>query len=210
MTLQFAADLDVGPPPQPLFLVEEFNHRVLNEYAEAISALSLAAVAAPDTRSELALTSAAMRLRAHADAHRALQAPIYDGPMDLAAYIAQLCASLSKAQLAERGVRLTVRADEVWVDPERGWRVGLIVAELIRNASRHGLSGGPGAIGVEIIETADSIACLVYDNGRGASGPVIGRGRRVVIALADELGGEVGWSFASTGCCARLEFPRFR
>jgi two-component sensor histidine kinase len=210
MTLQFAADLDVGPSPKPLFLVEEFNHRVLNEYAEAISALSLAAVAAPDARSELALTSAAMRLRAHADAHRALQAPIYDGPMDLAAYIAQLCASLSKAQLAERGVRLTVRADEVWVDPERGWRVGLIVAELIRNASRHGLSGGPGAIGVEIIETADSIACSVYDNGRGASGPVIGRGRRVVMALADELGGEVAWSFAPTGCCARLEFPRFR
>jgi two-component sensor histidine kinase len=209
MTLQFAALSQAGPP-QPLCLVEEFNHRVLNEYSEAISTLALAAASAPDRCSELALTSAAIRLRAHAEAHRALQAPIYDGPMDLAAYIAQLCASLSKAQLAERGVRLTVRADEVWLDADRGWRVGLIVAELIRNGSRHGLSGGPGAIGVEISETADGISCSVFDNGHGVSAPALGRGRRVVMALADELGGEVDWSFAPTGCCARLDIPRYR
>jgi two-component sensor histidine kinase len=210
MTLQFAMISEIGSSPQPLFLVEEFNHRVLNEYAEAISSLALAAAAAPDKGSELALTAAAIRLRAHAEAHRALQAPIYDGPMDLAAYVVHLCASLSKAHLAGRGVRLTVRADEVWLDADRGWRVGLIIAELIRNAARHGLSGGPGAIGVEIAETAEHISCSVYDDGRGASGPVIGRGRRVVMALADELAGEVNWSFAPTGCCARLEFPRFR
>ncbi len=210
MPLPFAAISQAALPPQPLFLVEEFNHRVLNEYAEAISTLALAAAASPDLRSELALTTAAIRLRAHADAHRALQAPIYDGPMDLADYIAQLCASLSKAQLAERGVRLTVRADEVWLDTGRGWRVGLIVAELIRNAARHGLAGGPGAIGVEIVERADSISCAVFDNGQGVSAPAVGRGRRVVASLAEELGGAVDWSFAPTGCCARLEFPRFR
>jgi two-component sensor histidine kinase len=181
----------------------------VNEYAEAISTLSLAAAAAPDARSELALTSAAIRLRAHAEAHRALQAPIYQGPMDLADYVEQLCASLSRAQLAEQGVRLTVRADEVWLDTDRGWRVGLIVAELIRNASRHGLSGGPGAIGVEVIAEPHRIVCRVFDDGRAAPAFGVGRGHRVVQALADELGGSIDWSFAPSGCCVRLAFPRF-
>jgi two-component sensor histidine kinase len=130
----------------PLHLIDEISHRVVNEYTEAICALGQAASAARDA--QLALTSAANRLRAQVEAHRALQAPTVDGPMDLADYVGQLCACLAKAPLAQNGLRLRVTADEVWLDASRCWRVGLVVAELVRNAARHGLADGAGAIWV--------------------------------------------------------------
>jgi len=208
MNPQRSATSDATPPLRPLFLVEEITHRVLNEYAEVISTLTLAARSAPDSLSAVTLTSAVTRLRAHAEAHRALQAPVDGGPTDLAEYLAELCACLTNARLAASGVRLTVSAEEVWLDADRCWRVGLIVAELVRNAAAHGLSGGPGAIRVEIGEASGRISCRVCDDGHGMPTKSLGRGRRLVQALAAELNGSVDWIFAPAGCCALLEFAR--
>ena len=190
----------------PLHLIDEISHRVVNEYTEAICALGLAASAARDARAQLALTAAANRLRAQVEAHRALQAPIIDGPMDLADYVGQLCACLAKAPLTENGLRLRVTADEVWLDASQCWRVGLVIAELVRNAARHGLAGGAGAIWVVVEDLAGRIRCSVCDDGAGAGRARPGRGRRLVQALAADLGGVVTWSFAPNGCCAVLEF----
>ena len=198
---------DACPPMQPLHLIDEISHRVVNEYTEAICALGLAASASRNMDVQLALTSAASRLRAQVEAHRALQAPVVDGPMDLADYVGQLCGCLAKAPFAETGVRLTVSSDEIWLDAARCWRVGLIVAELVRNAARHGLSGGAGGIWVEIAEASGRIICQVCDDGRGAPTVRTGRGRRLVQAIAAELGGSVDWTFAPGGCCVRLDFP---
>ena len=208
MGLQSCATEGAFVPLQPLFLVEEITHRVLNEYAEAISALAVAARAAPDARTEVTLRAAATRLRAQAEAHRALQSPAAAGLMDLGDYLVELCASLSKAQLSQNGVRLMVSADEVWLDADRCWRVGLIVAELIRNAARHGFAGGPGSIRVETTEAAGKISCRVRDDGRGGALGEGGRGSRLVQALANELRGAVDWDFTPAGCCARLDFAR--
>jgi len=193
---------------QPLHLIDEISHRVVNEYAEAIWALGRAARAAHDSQAQLALTSAATRLLAQVEAHRALQAPVVDGPMDLADYIVQLCACLARAPLVENGVLLRVTADEVWLDADRCWRVGLIVAELVRNAARHGLSGGARAIWVVVEDVAGHVRCSVCDNGGDSPGACAGRGRRLVQALAAELGGSVSWTFAPTRRCAVLEFER--
>jgi two-component sensor histidine kinase len=198
---------DACPPMQPLHLIDEISHRVVNEYTEAICALGLAATASRDIDVQLALTCAASRLRAQVEAHRALQAPLVDGPMNLADYVGQLCGCLAKAPFADNGVRLTVSADEIWLDAARCWRVGLIVAELVRNAARHGLSGGPGAIWVEISEASGRVHCQVCDDGCGAPAVRTGRGRRLVQAIAAELGGSVDWTFAPGGCCVRLDFP---
>jgi two-component sensor histidine kinase len=192
---------------QPLHLVDEISHRVVNEYAEAICTLGRAARAAHDSQAQLALTSAAARLRAQVEAHRALQAPVADGPMDLAGYLGQLCACLAQAPLAENGIWLRVTADEVWLDADWCWRVGLIVAELVRNAARHGLSGVAGAaIWVVVEDAAGHVRCSVCDNGAGSPGVCAGRGQRLVQALAAELGGSVAWTFAPNGCRAVLEF----
>jgi len=195
------------PAMQPLHLIDEITHRVVNEYTEAICALGLAAAASRDLAARTALITAASRLRAQVEAHRALQSPFTAGPVDLADYVGEVCARLAQAPLAEAGARLTVDADEVWLDTGRAWRVGLIVAELVRNAARHGLRGRPGSIRVGIAERGEHIHCWVSDDGAGVSSARFGRGRRLVLALAADLGGAVHWAFTPPGCAVQLTFP---
>src|SRR5580658_3642123 len=108
---RYASRPEVAEAPAML-LVEEITHRVLNEYTEAICALDRAAAAA-DPRSAGAIAEAMARLQACAEAHRALQAPISDGPRNLSDHLARLCIRLAGAELEVRGIRLVVAADEV-------------------------------------------------------------------------------------------------
>jgi len=194
----------------PLHLVEEISHRVINEYTEAIASLSLAARSA-DAQARLALDVAASRLRAHAEAHRALLAPSGDQRVDLAEHLAMVCRCMSAATLADHHIRLVLETDEVWLDADRCWRAGLIVAELIRNAVRHGLADCTGRIRVTVNRTSGCVSCLVCDNGSGR--PHLqqpGRGRRLVQALAAELDGSVSWRFTPSGCHVEFHFPEAR
>jgi two-component sensor histidine kinase len=194
-------------PAQPLHLLEEVSHRVINEYAEAISTLSLAATRSANAHARATLRNAANRLQAHAEAHRALLAPASAGTIALADHLDHVCASMANASLAERGVRLLVETDEVWMDADRCWRVGLIVVELIRNAARHGLGGGPGSIRISVVEAAGHVSCVVSDNGRPPPALRPGRGCRLIDTLARELGGAASWCFTPDGCAATLAFP---
>jgi two-component sensor histidine kinase len=190
----------------PLHLVEEIEHRVANEYAEAISGLSLAAAGAGQGEVRNAITRAAERLRIHADMHRALLPPT-DGEVDLADYVSRMCASFSKATLADQQVLLSVETDEIWLSSARAWRVCLAIAELVRNSARHGLRGRSGNISVQLARTGDELFCRVCDNGsvRGNAEP--GRGFSLVRALADELGGSVEWRFSQTGSSTLFRTP---
>jgi two-component sensor histidine kinase len=187
--------------------VEEISHRVINEYAEAIAVLSLAAVSEIDPRSKEALRSAAVRLRAFAEAHRALRIPIARDPISVPIYIAQVCASITEAKLVERGIGLTIRSDEISLEPSRCWRLGLIVSELVTNAARHGLLGKPGNICVEIAKNSGWVCCNVSDNGHGMNNAEPGRGHGIVQAIVAELGGMIEWHSAPIGCLVQLEFP---
>jgi NAD(P)H-dependent FMN reductase len=62
-------------PIEPLILVEEISHRVVNEYSQAIAIIRLAAAEVVSREAREALGSAATRLIHFAEAHRALQAP---------------------------------------------------------------------------------------------------------------------------------------
>jgi two-component sensor histidine kinase len=207
MSLRTVEASKPAPPLPPLHLLEEISHRVANEYSEAIATLRLAAAAAGNRQVGATLGAVARQLGAHAEAHRALRAPAAEGPVDLADYIAQVCAALTEASLAPFGVRLLVDADEIWLEASRSWRVALIVAELVRNAARHGLDHGPGAIRVSLGEACGWVSCRVSDSGGDADDLAPGRGRRLVEAFAAELGGSVDWWFTPSGCHARLEIP---
>jgi two-component sensor histidine kinase len=206
--MRLVAETYAPPALQPLHLVEEISHRVVNEYAEAIAALALAEASSGEAASRRALRSAADRLFAQAQAHRALLAPVADGQIDLGEHIARICRQLAGAPIAER-VQLTVSSDEIFLDAGVCWRIGLIIAELVRNAARHGLRGGPGAILVQVSELASDVCCWVSDTGRSdASEPPAGRGQRILRALAAELEGSIDWAFTPHGCRVCLVVPR--
>ena len=192
--------------PLALHLVEEISHRVINEYAEAIAILSLAASRGEATAAP-ALRLAADRLHAMAEAHRSLLVPITEEAIDLGDHVGKLCASLSRASLGERGIRLTVTTDEIQLDAARCWRVSLIVSELVRNATRHGLKSRQGSIHVTLNRRGSSVWCVVCDDGCAAFDPPEGRGRRLIRALTTELGGSVEWKFTPCGSVVGLRFP---
>ena len=192
---------------EPLLLVEEITHRVINEYAQAIAGIRLAARKAASNEAQAALAAAASRLLSFAEAHRALQAPVLGGNVDLADTLHRLCATMSAARLQERGIRLTLSDVPVSLAAGRCWRVALIVSELITNSMRHGLRGGPGNIRVEVEVRDQTVICRVIDDGCGKAAVKPGRGFDVVMGLASEIGGGVGWCFAPDGARVELEFP---
>lgn len=192
--------------PLALHLVEEISHRVINEYAEAIAILTMAASRGRETADQ-ALAHAAERLSAMADAHRSLLVPVAYEAMDLGLHVGNLCASLSRASLGERGIRLSVMTDEIWIDAARCWRVGLIVSELVRNAVRHGLRGRRGSIRVALNARSGRVWCVVCDDGCAALDPPEGRGRRLIRALTNDLKGSIDWKFTQSGSIAEMQFP---
>jgi two-component sensor histidine kinase len=195
-----------GGASLPLHLVEEISHRVANEYAEAISGLSLAAAGPIGGELRQALRHAADRLHAHAENHRALLPPM-EARVNLADYIGRVCAAFSRATLAERRVGLVLKADDVWLASDRAWRLGLAVAELIRNAARHGLHGRAGVIWVQVTLSCGDVVCLISDDGIAPARLAPGRGTALVQALAGELGGVVEWRSGDPGCLACLRVP---
>ena len=192
---------------EPLILVQEISHRVVNEYTQAIATIRLAAARMTSVEGRDVLTTTASRLRSYAEAHRALQAPVPHGCADLGDYLRKLCSAVSVAHLRERGVRLTLRADAISLPADRCWRVALIVSELITNSVRHGLRNGPGRILVELREGDATNSCRVKDDGRPSSIAKPGRGITVVQGLAVELGGYVAWACDDDGTSAELIFP---
>ena len=207
MPTEFAdASATLGQPPLALHLVEEISHRVINEYGEAIAILSIAASRGSDMAGP-ALTLAAERLQAMAEAHRSLLVPIANDEMDLGLHVGKLCGCMSRASLGERGIRLTVATDEIPLDAARCWRVGLIVSELVRNAVRHGLKGRQGSIRVALNRSGGRIWCVVCDDGSASADPPEGRGRRLIRALTAELAGTVDWKFTQSGSVVGLQFP---
>ena len=207
----FAPNAAAGSTLPGLTLVEEIGHRVINEYAEAIGSLSIAASALQGGAANAALERAADRLREHADAHRSLLPPRTGGVLNLADYLGGICNAYSRATLAQRGVLLHLRF--VTVDPilppRRCWLIGLVVAELIRNAARHGLRGRGGEIRVHVGREQGVLTCLVSDDGRGSADAKPGRGQGVIRALVAELGGAVEWAFTGQGTTALVQLPDF-
>jgi two-component sensor histidine kinase len=201
-----------APPKREMFgveqllLVEEITHRVINEYAVAIAWINIAAETIVDPDAQAVLCRTESRLRALVNAHRALQAPAIGLDLDLGNYLERLCAALAAASLRPARVQLFLHEESIVLTPDRCWRVGLIIAELITNSMRHGSVGAP-AIAVDVRLAGDHVRCEVTDWGGNCADPGASRGRRVIERLARDLGGAAGWRFGSDGVTAVLAFP---
>ncbi|HEY2051340.1 MAG TPA: sensor histidine kinase [Caulobacteraceae bacterium] len=202
--LSMTANSETG---DELLLVEEIQHRVVNEYAILVASLNRRAQGCADPiRAFLVETSE--RLKAFAAVHRALLLPRGEIAVDLGEYLQELCSALTHATLAERGVSLVLYEASVSVEAHRAWRVGLIVSELVTNAVRHGSwKHVGGVIEVEVVSGPATVECRVSDNGGGSIGLASGRGTHIVAALAQEIGGRIHREFNEHGVTVLLTFP---
>jgi hypothetical protein len=193
-----------SPMSRDIYPFGDVTHLVLDDYTTAIAELRLDATPECDA-SRLALKSAASRLLAQAQAHRALQAPKAGGTIELGEYLQHVCAALNTAHLADQEAWLTLAIDEVWLDVDRCWLVGLIIAELIRTSVCPRLSGEPPPIRVKIVNCGWQMVGTVAIPGGASTG--MGPGRGLVEALSAALGGTVEWGSARNRCWVWFELP---
>jgi two-component sensor histidine kinase len=100
-------------------LLHELNHRINNEFGAAISAVSLAARRSNNEEVKAALSGVVEVLHQFADVHRTLQMPESDTPVDAAAYLRQLCRSITRSQLECRKISLVLAAQPVRLPADR-------------------------------------------------------------------------------------------
>jgi two-component sensor histidine kinase len=188
-------------------LLHELNHRIINEFASAISVLSLAAARSSNDEVKLALTGVTELLHHYADVHHALQMPEHDARIDAAAYLRKLCLSISRSKLDHRGINLVLVACPLPMESDRCWRLGMIVHELITNAARHAFGSGNGEIRVELLRAGSLAECWVTDSGSARATAQPGRGLNIVHELSKGLGGRFVQKFGTGASSSILVFP---
>lgn len=189
-------------------LLNEFSHRINNEFASAIGMISVAVGRLDNKEAKATLAAVEHQLHNYAQLHHALQMPEDGRSIDAAAYLRQLCQAISRSKLNARGIKLLLVERPFQMDSERCWRLGLIVSELITNSMRHAFHGNGGSIRVEMLPSTAMIECRVTDNG--TSRPTIwpGTGMKIIASLAKSLGGTIDQHFGPQGSTSVLIVPR--
>jgi two-component sensor histidine kinase len=196
------------PDPDESLLLRELNHRIRNELNSAIYAVSAKAVESDSVAVKAALLDVVDLLHQCADVHRALHMPDQGRLIDAARYLQQLCFSIAKYQLDRLAIRVLFSADDLRLEGERCWKVGLILSELLTNVARHAqFDARDPELRVELMLAGNVVKCRVSDNGSAPEPVRRGRGLAIIGELASSLGGRVHTSCAAEGSSFLLTFP---
>ena len=181
--------------PEGALLMRELTHRINNEYTAAISMVRLAGTRSQNDEVRGALRAVAESLQNYAKVHRALQLPELQTDIDASAWIRRLCEAISGSRLVGRKIELVFVEHPLRMDSGRCWLLGMILCELVTNASRHAFDDNGGEIRVEALLTGSYVECRVSDNGTSLSAVRPGRGRKIIEALAKRLDGTFDQQF---------------
>jgi two-component sensor histidine kinase len=196
------------PNPDESLLFRELNHRIRNDLTSVVHAVSANAVQSDSVAVKAALLDVVDRLHQWADVHRALHMPDRGRLIDAASYLQQVCLSITKYRLDRLAIPVLFSADDLRLEGERCWKLGLIVSELLTNVARHALfDAGPPELRVELMLAGNVVKCRVSDNGSAPESIRRGRGLAIISELASSLGGRVHTSCAVEGTYFLVTFP---
>jgi two-component sensor histidine kinase len=193
--------------PVERVLLHELIHRINNEFASLIGAVSRTAARSVNHDVKVALAHIIEILSHYAELHRALQMPESQTHIDAAAYLENLCASITRSKLDGMNIDLVLAASPLRLPSDRCWRLGMIVYELVTNAARHAFGHGNGQIRVELSRARKLVDCKVIDNGSASATIQRGRGLRIVDELVKDLDGRLDQRFGQRGSLSILTFP---
>lgn len=195
------------PNPDGSLLLRELNHRINNDLTSVICTVSAKATQSDSVAVKTALLDVVDLLHQCADVHRALHMPDQGHLTDAARYIQQLCFSITKYQLNRPAIRVLFSSDDLRLEGERCWKLGLIVSELMTNVARHAqFDARHPELRVELMLAGNVVKCRVSDNGSVPEPIRRGRGLAIVSELASSLGGRVHTSCAAEGTSFLLTF----
>jgi two-component sensor histidine kinase len=189
-TVAHPSDLD------ELTLVRELTYRINTQLASAIDMVTAAAVRADNLEAKAALGNVADLLHQQANVHRVLTIPESNALVDAAQYLRSLCLATTRSCLEPIGVHLSFQADTLPLEPERCWRLGMAVHELMMNAARHAcFDGRTGEIKIKVSLAHPIVNCIIADNGTLPARLKPARGLGLVRDLTNSLGGRLDYGF---------------
>lgn len=199
-------------------LLVEFGHRTKNDLHRITATLMMQASSAVPEVGE-ALRAAAERVRVVAHMHDRLARRDGHVLVDVRVFLEDLTADLRASTAYLRPVGLFIEAEQHMLSVNRAGAVGLIVNELVTNALKHAFPDDrEGVVRVAFRSSGPDYLLVVADNGIGMAprSPAGGQrtakqggmGRRLVRALAAQLGGGIETSCAEpSGTIATIRFP---
>jgi two-component sensor histidine kinase len=188
----------VAHPPDldELTLVRELTYRINTQLASAIDVVTAAAVRAETLEAKAALGKVSELLHEQANVHRVLTIPEGNALVDAAQYLRSLCLATTRSCLEPIGIHLSLQADTLPLEPERCWRLGMAVHELMMNAARHAcFDGRAGEIKIKLSLAHPLVTCIIADNGTLSARLKPARGLGLVRDLTKSLGGRLEYGF---------------
>ena len=184
-------------------LVNEINHRVKNSLQLIASMFNLQATASGDPALVQSLNEAIGRVTAVARVHERLYRSANVHSVDLAAYLADVCADFDA--LAPQATVQFTSTDPIIMSTDRCVRVALLLTELVTNAAKHARTGNVCTVAVNLKRVADdAINLSVRDDGVGLPKDFEmtkskGLGMKLVAALVNQTGGTIRTADNQTG-----------
>jgi two-component sensor histidine kinase/CheY-like chemotaxis protein len=193
-------------------LLREVNHRVGNSLQIIASLLHLQANSATEDDVKAALTNAMGRVAAVAQVHRRLYTSHDLKSVLLNLYLDALLEDLRRSAEGNKMSRLTLKAEQIEIDPDRAVAIGIIVNELVMNAVKYAYPDYAGPIHVALNAQDEDILLSISDDGVGLNGKSdprsTGMGQRIVSAMASKLEATVERDPDHAGTRIMVRFPR--
>lgn len=171
-------------------LMKEVDHRIQNSLQLVSAFLAMQARAAGGEVAD-ALREAQARLSAVAQVHRRLYRDDQIATVDLSRYLEELVGDMKVSLGDEWGSRMTLDLAPVLIPSDRAVNVGLIMTELVINATKYAYGGEAGPIAIGLEQHRNRLRLIVADSGQGKSGTNTGFGSRMMGAMVTKLGGEI-------------------
>jgi anti-sigma regulatory factor (Ser/Thr protein kinase) len=105
-------------------------------------------------------------------------------------------------------IELAFATQSLALQPERCWRLGLVVHELVMHAARHAcFDERAGQIKIKLTRIGGLANCVIVDNGSRSARDASDREFRITKDLARALGGRIEQGFGSEFTSVVLSFP---
>ncbi len=170
-------------------LLQEIHHRVKNNLQIISSLLTIEVARNPEQKGAFGDTMA--RIQAMALVHQLLYESEDIASIDAGQYIERLTHALAGSS----GTSVTVEAEPVRLDADRAVPLAMLVSEALSNAFKY----GGRQVAVHLHRHDGGLRLRIRDDGPGfppglrpGGGP--GLGTRLMVILADQLGGEVAFT----------------
>ncbi len=172
-------------------LMKEVNHRVQNSLQMVSAFLALQSKTAGDANVTAHLAEAQARLSAVALVHRRLYHDDQVQSVDLARYLEELAIDMQGTLGQDWAAQMRLDLAPVLMPTDRAVNVGLILTELVINASKYAYGGAPGPILIALEQHRNKIRLIVADRGGGKTGTRVGFGSRMMNAVVARLSGTI-------------------